>query len=138
MKKILKLTLILALLTALTSCGLYKKAKNNVGLGDIKKIADLVDMDFGSGPDGPFDVSTITSTNPKLVVQNDTDRTITVKASGPSKKTFTVKSKKSMSATVKSGQYHFVATAKGTKGCEGDVELKGFKQYKWVFIIKKR
>jgi len=138
MKKIIKTLFIVALFVSLSSCGTFKKMKDKVSLSDVKKVADLIDMDFGSGPDGPFDTSTITSKNPKLVIQNDTDRTIKVKASGGSKKTFVVKSGKSKSATVKSGKYHFVATAKGTKGCKGDVTLKSFKQYKWVFIIRKR
>lgn len=94
-------------------------------------------MDFGSGPNGPFDVKKTTSPDPKLVIQNNTDRTITVKASGPVAKTFVVTAGKSESAPVKSGQYHFVATAPNTNGCEGDTKLEGFNEYTWIFIIKK-
>lgn len=138
MKRYLGILVIIAFVLSLSGCSWIKKARDKVSISDIRKVADLIDMDFGSGPDGPFDVTTIASKDPKLVIQNQTDRTITVKAQGPTVKTFVVSTKRSKSSTVKNGAYHFIATAPGVKGCEGDVELKGFKQYKWVFVIRKR
>jgi len=138
MKRYLGILVIIAFVLSSSGCSWIKKMKDKVSISDIRKVADMIDMDFGSGPDGPFDVSNIASKDPKLVIQNETDRTITVKAQGPTNKTFVVASKKSKSGTVTSGSYHFIATAPGVKGCEGDVDLNGFKQYKWVFIIKKQ
>jgi hypothetical protein len=104
---------------------------------NISKVAKaLIDMSFGSGPNGPFQVTKTTNKDATLVIQNDTDRTITVKAQGPTNKTFNVNSGKNSSAIVKPGKYHFVATAKGTSGCEGDVTLEGYNEYTWIFIIK--
>jgi hypothetical protein len=138
MKRYLGILVIIAFVSSSSGCSWIKKMKDKVSVSDLKKVADMIDMDFGSGPDGPFDVTTTTSKDPKLIIQNETDRTITVKAQGPTNKTFVVASKKSKSGTVTSGSYHFIATASGVQGCEGVVELKGFKQYKWVFIIKRQ
>lgn len=135
MKKFLCVITIISL-SAITGCSTIKKAKNSISAGDISKVADLVDMSFGSGPNGPFDVSKTMTKDSTLIIQNDTDRTITVKAEGTTKKTFVVKSGKSDKAVVKPGQYHFAATAPKTNGCKGDVKLEGFNEYKWVFIIK--
>ena len=105
---------------------------------DISKVAKaLINMSFGSGPNGPFTVAKTANKDATLVIQNDTDRTITVKAQGPTNKTFNVNSGKNSNAVVKPGKYHFVATAKGTNGCEGDTTLEGYKEYTWVFVIKK-
>lgn len=123
-------------LAAVFGCSSVKKYTGNISAGDVSRIADLVDMSFGSGPNGPFEVSKTMTKDSTLIIQNDTDRTITVKASGSSKKTFVVKSGKSDKAVVKPGQYHFAATAPKTKGCDGDVKLEGFNEYKWIFIIK--
>lgn len=135
MKKILLASLLVAGV-ALSGCSYFKKAAKSVNANDVNAVAKLVDMSFGSGANGPFEVSKTTKSDSTLVIQNDTDRTITVKAKGPSEKAFTVKSGKNDSALVKPGQYHFVATAPNTKGCEGDVKLEGFNEYKWIFIIK--
>lgn len=135
MKKFFYLIMILAV-SAAVSCSSVKKYTGNISAGDISRIADLVDMSFGSGPNGPFEVSKTMTKDSTLIIQNDTDRTITVKANGVTKKTFVVKAGKSDKAVVKPGQYHFVATAPKTKGCEGDVKLEGFNEYKWIFIIK--
>jgi len=135
MKKVLCMLAVIALSAAM-GCGTIKKYTGNISAGDISKIADLVDMSFGSGPNGPFDVSKTMTKDSTLVIQNDTDRTITVKAQGTTKKTFVVKAGKSDTAVVKPGQYHFVATAPKTNGCNGDVKLEGFNEYKWVFIIR--
>ena len=106
--------------------------------GDVAKVAKaLVDMSFGSGPNGPFTVKKTSNKDATLIIQNDTDRTIIVKAKGPSNKNFTVNSGKNDSATVTPGKYHFVAEAKGTSGCEGDADLAGYNEYTWVFVIKK-
>ncbi|HOF34078.1 MAG TPA: hypothetical protein PK624_09275 [Spirochaetota bacterium] len=115
----------------------FKKAVQNTTVDDIKKVADLIDMSFGDGPDGPFKVSPSKSEKPVLIIQNDTDRTITVTTKGPTSKTFVVKSNKTESAKMESGDYHFTASAPETKGCEGDAGLDKFKEYKWVFYIKK-
>jgi hypothetical protein len=132
-------TLLIAVIVAaaMVSCSTLKKATDKVSAGDVKKVADLVDMSFGSGPNGPFDVKKTTSPDPKLVIKNNTDRTITVKAKGPVEKTFVVTAGKTDSAPVKSGKYHFVASAPNTNGCEGDSDLSGFNEYTWIFIIKK-
>ena len=135
MKKFLYLTMIIAVLSAV-SCSSVKKYAGNISAGDVSRIADLVDMSFGSGPNGPFEVSKTMTKDSTLIIQNDTDRTITVKAQGTTRKTFVVKAGKSDKAVVKPGQYHFAATAPKTKGCEGDVKLEGFNEYKWIFIIK--
>ncbi len=135
MKKFLYLTMIIAVLSAV-SCSSVKKYAGNISAGDVSRIADLVDMSFGSGPNGPFEVSKTMTKDSTLIIQNDTDRTITVKAQGATRKTFVVKAGKSDKAVVKPGQYHFAATAPKTKGCEGDVKLEGFNEYKWIFIIK--
>ena len=96
----------------------------------------LIDMSFGSGPNGPFTVKKTNNKDATLIIQNDTDRTIHVKAKGPTNKNFSVNSGKSDSAIVKPGQYHFTAEAKGTSGCEGDTKLEGYNEYTWVFVIK--
>ena len=133
-----KATLILILAFAVGSgCSTLKKAKDKITVDDVKKVSDLINMDFGKGPDGPFQVTNSTSKSPLLVIQNDTDRTITVKAVGSVTKTFVIKTKQNSSSNVDAGKYHFVATAPETNGCEGDVELGSFKQYKWIFYIKK-
>jgi hypothetical protein len=135
MKKFFYLIMILAV-SAAVSCSSVKKYTGNISAGDVSRIADLVDMSFGSGPNGPFEVSKTMTKDSTLIIQNDTDRTITVKASGATKKTFVVKAGKSDKAVVKPGQYHFTATAPKTKGCDGDVKLEGFNEYKWIFIIR--
>jgi hypothetical protein len=135
MKKAL-LASILVAGVAMSGCSMMKKVKNSVSASDVNSVAKLVDMSFGSGENGPFEVSKTTKSDSTLVIQNDTDRTITVKANGGSQKTFVVKAGKNDSAQVKPGKYHFVATAPNTKGCEGDVKLEGFNEYKWIFIIK--
>jgi hypothetical protein len=122
---------------AMISCSTLKKVTDKVSADDVSKVAKLVDMKFGSGPNGPFDVKKTTSSDPKLVIKNDTDRTITVKAKGPVEKTFVVTAGKVDSAPVKSGKYHFIASAPNTNGCEGDSDLSGFNEYTWVFIIQK-
>jgi hypothetical protein len=122
---------------ALTSCSTLKKVTDKINPDDVKKVANMVDMKFGSGPNGPFDVKKTTSSDPKLVIKNDTDRTITVKAKGPVEKTFVVTAGKIDSAPVKSGKYHFIASAPNTDGCEGDSDLSGFNEYTWIFIIQK-
>jgi hypothetical protein len=137
MKRV-SLVVVVVAVVAMFGCSSLKSVKDKVSVGDVKKVADLVNMDFGKGPNGPFEVKKTTSTDPKLVIKNDTDRTITVKAKGPVEKTFIVAAGKSDSSPVKSGQYHFTATAPNTNGCEGDVKLQGFNEYTWVFIIKKQ
>lgn len=139
MKKKLLLIALIALSVSLSGCSSWDKAKNKmkgISTSDVAKIADLINMDFGKGPNGPFEVTKITSTKPELVIDNQTDRTIKVVTSGSTAKTITVNSKKKETVTVNSGNHHFEATAKGTKGCSGDVELKGFNRYTWVFYIK--
>ncbi len=135
MNKLFCLAAVLAVSVVL-GCSAIKKAGGNISAGDVSRIADLVDMSFGSGPNGPFEVSKTMTKDSILVIQNDTDRTITVKAQGVSKKTFVVKAGKSDKAEVKPGQYHFEATAPKTNGCSGDVKLEGFNEYKWIFILK--
>jgi len=137
MKKHLSLAIAIAVIFAVSGCSKLRNMRDRVGLSDVKKVADLIDMDFGGGPNGPFQVSRTTSADPKLVVQNDTDRTITVKAQGPVAKTFTVPSRQNQWAMVKSGSYHFTASAPGVRGCEGNVSLSGFNQYKWIFVIRR-
>lgn len=138
MKRLMGIIVVLFFIASLPSCSVYNKLRGYVGIGDFKRVANLISMDFGKGPDGPFQVSTIASVDPKLVVKNSTDRTITVKAQGPTDKTFVINSGQQSEGTVKSGKYHFVASAPGVSSAEGDVELKGFKQYKWEFIIRKQ
>jgi len=134
MKKTLSIIIACAaLLTLFSGCNSLKGIAGNTSLSDI---AGLVNMGFGDGPDGPFKITKTTTKNPTLVIQNDTDRTITVKATGPVKKTFVIKTKKSESAVVESGNYHFVATAPNTDGCQGDAELGTFKEYRWIFVIQ--
>jgi hypothetical protein len=135
MKKFFCIMAVIAI-SAVVSCSTVKKYSGNISAGDVSRIADLVDMSFGSGPNGPFDVSKTMTKDSTLVIQNDTDRTITVKAQGATNKTFVVKAGKSDKAVVKPGQYHFVATAPKTNGCKGDVKLEGFNEYKWTFIIR--
>jgi hypothetical protein len=135
MKKFLLVSLLIAIV-GFAGCRTIKNIGNSVTAKDVNAVAKLVDMSFGSGENGPFEVSKTTKSDSTLVIQNDTDRTITVKAKGGSQKTFVVKAGKNDSALVKPGQYHFVATAPNTKGCEGDVKLEGFNEYKWIFIIK--
>jgi len=134
-RKILPVAVIL-IISLVSGCGTFKKMKDKVSLSDVSKIADMINMDFGSGPNGPFEVTKIASSKPELVIDNQTDRTIKVVTSGSTKKTMTVKSKKKQAVKVNSGMHHFTASAKGTKGCSGDVELKGFNQYTWVFYIR--
>jgi len=135
MKKFYCITAVI-LISAFTGCSSFKKAAGTISAGDVSKIASLVDMSFGNGPNGPFEVSKTMTKDSTLVIQNDTDRTITVKAQGTTKKTFVVKAGKNDKAVVKPGQYHFAATAPKTNGCEGDVKLEGFNEYKWIFTIK--
>jgi len=135
MKRSVFFTIMLAALFALSGC----KALNKAGFttADAVKVGKgLVNMSFGSGANGPFEVSKTTIADSTLVIQNDTDRTITVKVTGNTNKTFTVTSGKSDSAVVKPGSYHFEATAPGTNGCKGDSKLDGFNQYKWIFVIR--
>ena len=135
MKRSAFFIIMLAALFALSGC----KALNKAGFttNDAVKIGKgLVDMSFGSGANGPFEVSKTTTADATLVIQNDTDRTITVKVTGNSNKTFTVTSGRVDSAVVKPGSYHFEATAPGTSGCKGDAQLNGFNQYKWIFVIR--
>ena len=148
MKKLNLLLIVCAVALVLTDCNSFKKMKDKVSISDVSKIADMINMDFGSGPNGPFEVTKIASSKPELVIDNQTDRTIkvvtsgstkkTIKVvtSGSTKKTITVASKKKQTVKVNTGMHHFVATAKGTNGCSGDVELKGFNQYTWVFYIR--
>jgi len=135
MKRFSFLIVVIAV-SAFAGCSTMKKVSGNISAGDISRVADMVDMSFGSGPNGPFEVSKAMTKDSILIIQNDTDRTITVKAQGVSKKTFVVKAGKSDKAEVKPGQYHFEATAPKTNGCNGDVKLEGFNEYKWIFIIK--
>ncbi|MBN1498941.1 MAG: hypothetical protein JW982_02190 [Spirochaetes bacterium] len=134
LKKISLIVLISSILLSLGSCKSLKKT--NVTLNDVKVIAKLINMDFGKGPNGPFKVKKTTSSKPVLIIDNQTDRTITVAAEGPDKKTFVVNSKMQQTANVASGNYHFKATARDTNGCEGDVELAKFNEYTWIFVIK--
>ena len=114
------------------------KKKGFLNSDDIKSVAKaLVDMSFGSGPNGPFTIKKTQNKDATLVIQNDTDRDISVKAKGPTNKDFRVKPGKNTSAIVKPGKYHFVAAAKGTSGCEGDATLEGYNEYTWIFVIKK-
>ncbi|HOP30501.1 MAG TPA: hypothetical protein PK293_18120 [Spirochaetota bacterium] len=136
MKKLNLLILICSVTLVLTDCSTVKKMKDKVSVSDVTKIADLINMDFGSGPNGPFEVTKIASSKPELVIDNQTDRTIKVVTSGATKKSITVATKKKQTFPVNSGMHHFDASAKGTKGCSGDVELKGFNRYTWVFYIK--
>jgi len=136
MKKLNMLLIICVVALVLTDCNSFKKMKDKVSISDVSKIADMINMDFGSGPNGPFEVTKIASSKPELVIDNQTDRTIKVVTSGSTKKTITVPTKQKQKVTVNSGMHHFDASAKGTKGCSGDVELKGFNQYTWVFYIK--
>ena len=137
MKRFICVVAIIAI-AAVSGCSfIEKKTKGVVRKGDISDAAKAIaDMSFGSGPDGPFTVKKTTNKDATLVIQNDTDRTITVKAQGPTAKTFTVNAGKNDSAIVKPGKYHFVASAKGTSGCEGDATLEGYKEYTWVFVIR--
>ena len=123
-------------LFALNGSGNPLKNKKITGDDVVKVAKGLIDMSFGSGPNGPFEVKKTKVADATLVIQNDTDRTITVKVTGNTNKTFTVASGKSDTATVKPGQYNFEATAKGTSGCKGDAKLAGYNQYKWTFVIK--
>ena len=133
-----KFICIVSIITIATISGSNAIGKKFFDKGDVAKVAKaLVDMSFGSGPNGPFTVKKTGNKDATLIIQNDTDRTITVKAQGPTNKTFNVNSGKSQSATVTPGKYHFVASAKGTNGCEGDTELAGYNEYTWVFVIKK-
>jgi len=139
MKKTLLFFILATALTIASGCSSWDKAKNKVkgiSASDVSKISDLINMDFGKGPDGPFEVTKIASAKPELVIDNQTDRTIKVVTSGSTAKTITGNSKQKQTVTVNSGNHHFDATAKGTKGCSGDVELKGFNRYTWVFYIK--
>jgi hypothetical protein len=136
MKKIITCAVVVVAMSIISNCSSAKKYTNKLGINDVNTIADLIDMSFGDGPNGPFDVKKTTSASPKLVIQNNTDRTITVKAEGPTVKTFVVTKGKNDSTIVKKGAYHFSATAPGTKGCEGNVTLEGFNEYTWIFIIK--
>ncbi len=133
-----KLIPVIAILTIslLSGCGTFKKMKDKVSISDVSKIADMINMDFGRGPNGPFKVTKIASSKPELVIDNQTDRTIKVVTSGATKKTIRVNSKKTQTLKVNTGMHHFKASAKGTKGCSGDVELKGFNKYTWVFYIR--
>ena len=134
MKKFICIVSIMAIAAISGSNAIGKKFINK---DDIKGAAKaLIDMQFGSGPNGPFTVKKTKEKDATLIIQNDTDRTIQVKAQGPTNKTFNVNSGKNDSATVAPGNYHFVATAKGTSGCEGDAKLEGYNEYKWVFVIK--
>ena len=132
-----KFICIVSIITIATISGYDAIGKKLFDKDDLKKAAKaLVDMSFGSGPNGPFTVKKTGNKDATLIIQNDTDRTITVKAQGPTNKNFTVNSGKNQSATVTPGKYHFVASAKGTSGCEGDAELAGYNEYTWVFVIK--
>jgi len=135
MKRSSLFVIMVAVLLTLSGCNVLKKA--GISTDDAVKIGKgLVDMSFGSGADGPFEVTKTKIADATLVIQNDTDRTITVKVTGNTNKTFTVTSGRSDSATVKPGSYHFEATAAGTSGCKGDAELKGYNEYKWIFVIR--
>ena len=133
MKKFICVVSIIAIASVAGYSNFDKKMK-----GKAKDVAKaLVDMSFGSGPNGPFTVKKTKEKDATLVIQNDTDRMIHVKAKGPTNKNFNVKAGQSESAIVKPGQYHFTAEAKGTSGCEGDATLEGYNEYTWVFVIKK-
>jgi len=124
---------------AIASVAGYSKFDKGKFAQDVAKdvAKALIDMSFGSGPNGPFTVKKTKEKDATLVIQNDTDRMIHVKAKGPTNKNFNVKSGKSESAIVKPGQYDFTAEAKGTSGCEGSTKLEGYNEYTWVFVIKK-
>ena len=113
----------------------YSKFDKGKFAQDVAKA--LINMSFGDGPNGPFTVKKTKEKDATLVIQNDTDRMIHVKAKGPTNKNFNVKSGQSESAIVKPGQYNFTAEAKGTSGCEGSTKLEGYNEYTWVFVIKK-
>lgn len=134
--KIFSFLLVLFSATFIFADNPFKKAVKNINADDVRKIADLINMSFGDGPNGPFEVTSTKTEKPLLIIQNDTDRTISVKTKGPKSKTFIVKSKKTEKAEMEAGSYHFNASAEGTNGCEGDAALDKFKQYKWVFYIK--
>ena len=137
MKKFICVMSIFAVVAMIGTNAIGKK-KGFINSDDIKSVARaIIDMSFGSGPNGPFTVKKTGNKDATLVIQNDTDRTIVVKAKGPTNKTFNVSSGNSSSAIVKPGQYHFDATAKGTSGCSGDTALEGYKEYTWVFVIRK-
>lgn len=135
-----KLVFIAAVVTllAVSGCSSVKKyTKGVVDADDVTAVAKgLIDMSFGSGANGPFEVVKTKIANATLVIQNNTDRTITVKTTGPTPKTFVVTSGKTSSAEVKPGDYHFNATAPNTGGAKGDCKLDGYKQYTWVFVIR--
>ncbi|MCL1865639.1 MAG: hypothetical protein FWF73_07500 [Spirochaetes bacterium] len=135
MKKFICAVSIMAVAAISGSNAIGKKFFNANDVKDIAKT--IINMSFGSGPNGPFDVKKTTNKDATLVIQNDTDRVINVKAKGPTNKSFTVNSGKSSSAIVKPGRYNFVATAQGTSGCEGDVTLEGYNEYTWIFVIRK-
>jgi len=134
-KKFICIVSIMAIAAISGSNAIGKKWINKDDIKDVAKA--LIDMQFGSGPNGPFTVKKTSNKDATLIIQNDTDRTIQVKAKGPTNKTFNVNSGNNDSALVKPGDYHFVATAKGTSGCEGDAKLDGYNEYTWVFVIKK-
>ena len=126
-------------LLAVSGCKQITKATGGIVDGNdvAKSVAKgLVDMSFGSGANGPFDVVKTKIADATLVIQNSTDRTITVKTTGPTNKTFIVPKGKTESAQVKPGQYHFDATAPNTSGAKGDCKLEGYKQYTWEFVIR--
>ena len=135
-----KLICAVSIITAVAIMGTNAigKKKGFLNSDDIKDVAKIIiNMSFGSGPNGPFTVKKTQNKDATLVIQNDTDRDISVKAKGPTNKNFNVKPGKNSSAIVKPGQYHFDATAKGTSGCSGDTTLEGYNEYTWVFVIKK-
>ena len=135
MKRNALFIIMLAALFTLGGCKVLNKA--GIKPVDAVKVGKgLVDMSFGSGANGPFEVSKTKVADATLVIQNDTDRTITVKVTGNANKNFTVTSGKVDSALLKPGSYHFEATAPGTSGCKGDAKLDGFNQYTWIFVIR--
>jgi hypothetical protein len=129
---------VLTIVTVAAFAGSNAFGKKFINKDDIKDVAkSVINMTFGGGANGPFDVKKTSNKDATLIIKNDTDRDIQVKAKGPTNKTFNVKPGKSDSATVSPGNYSFEATAKGTSGCKGDAKLEGYNEYTWVFVIKK-
>ncbi len=137
MKKTI-IALVVVSIAVMSGCKALDKAKKYATVDNLKRVNDLMSIDFGKGPDGPFKVSPAGTKDAELVIQNNTDRTITVDARGPVAKKFVIKAGKNGSAVVTPGNYHFRATAEKVNPCEGDVALKGFNRYTWAFIISQR
>ena len=117
------IALVIVSVALVSGCKMFDKAKKYANVDNIKRAYDLMSFDFGKGPNGPFKVSPAATKDTELVIQNNTDRTITVEAKGPSVKKFVVASGKNDKAPVTPGAYHFKATAEKANPCEGDVTL---------------